>query len=51
MQTWFETKVIYVKVDDDGREVKVAESYLLDAVTFTDAEARMIKELQSIIRG
>lgn len=51
MQTWFECKVIYVKIDDDGREVKVSESYLLDAVTFTDAEARMIEQLRTMIRG
>ena len=51
MQTWFECKVIYVKIDDDGREVKVSESYLLDAVTFTDAEARMLEQLRTMIRG
>lgn len=51
MQTWFECKVIYVKIDDDGREVKASESYLLDAVTFTDAEARMIEQLRTMIRG
>lgn len=51
MQTWFECKAIFVKVDDDGREVKAAESYLLDAVSFTDAEARITEQLRSIIRG
>ena len=51
MQTWFECKVIYVKIDDDGREVKASESYLIDAVTFTDAEARMIEQLRTMIRG
>jgi len=51
MQTWFETKAVYVKIDDDGREVKVSESFLLDAVSFTDAEARMTEQLRSIIRG
>jgi len=25
MQTWFECKVKYVKIDDDGRERKVSE--------------------------
>lgn len=51
MQTWFECKVIYVKIDDDGREVKVSESYLLDAVSFTDTEARIIEQLRTMIRG
>jgi hypothetical protein len=43
--------VKYVKVDDDGRERKVSESYLVDAVTFTDAETRIIRQLQSMVRG
>jgi hypothetical protein len=51
MQTWFECKVKYVKVDDDGRERKVNEVYLVDAVTFTDAETRIIQNLQDIVRG
>lgn len=51
MQTWFEVKVKYVKVDQDGREKKVSESYLVDAVSFTDAEARTIQQMQQIIRG
>jgi len=51
MQTWFEVKVKYVKVNQDGREQKVSESYLVDAVSFTDAEARIIQQMQQIIRG
>lgn len=51
MQTWFEVKVKYIKVDQDGRERKVSESYLVDAVSFTDAETRIIQQMQQIIRG
>lgn len=51
MQTWYEVKAVYVKIDDDGREVKAAESYLLDAVSFTDAEARITEQLRTMIRG
>ncbi|MGV8091128.1 MAG: DUF4494 domain-containing protein [Mangrovibacterium sp.] len=51
MQTWFEVKVKYIKVDQDGRERKVSESYLVDAVSFTDAEARIIQQMQQMIRG
>ncbi len=51
MQTWFECKVKYVKVDDDGRERKVSEVYLVDAVTFTDAETRIIQQMQTMVRG
>ena len=51
MQTWFECKVKYVKVDQDGRERRVSESYLVDAVSFTDAETRMIEQMQQLVRG
>ncbi|MDX9882846.1 MAG: DUF4494 domain-containing protein [Prolixibacteraceae bacterium] len=51
MQTWFECKVKYIKIDEDGRERKVSENYLVDAVSFTDAETRIIKEMESNIRG
>lgn len=51
MQTWFEVKVKYVKVDQDGRERKVSESYLIDAVSFTDAETRIIQQMQQLVRG
>ncbi len=51
MQSWFECKVQYVKVDEDGRERKATENYLLDAVSFTDAEARIVKVMQSIVKG
>lgn len=51
MQTWFECKVKYVKIDEDGRERKVSENYLVDAVSFTDAEARIIKQMESYVRG
>lgn len=51
MQNWFECKAKYVKIDDDGRERKVNETYLVDAVTCTDAEARLIEQLKTMVRG
>jgi hypothetical protein len=51
MQTWFECKVKYIKIDDDGRERKVSETYLVDAVTFTDAESRIIQQIEERVRG
>lgn len=51
MQTWYEVRARYVKIDDDGREKKVSEVYLVDAVSCTDAEARLTAELQTMIRG
>lgn len=51
MQKWFKCVAQYVKIDDDGRERKVSEAYLIDAVTYTDAEARIIQQLATMVRG
>ncbi len=51
MQTWFESKAKYMKVSESGREQMVTENFLLDAVSFTDAESRMIRQMQSMVKG
>lgn len=52
MATWFECKVRYIKIDEaSGKEKKVNEPYLVDAVSFTEAESRIHKELEQMIRG
>lgn len=48
---WFEVKVKYTKVGEDGREKKVSELYLLDAMSFTEAESRIIEKLKEMIQG
>ena len=48
---WFEAKVKYVKVNEDGREKKVTESYLLDAMSYTEAESRIMREMESGVNG
>jgi hypothetical protein len=52
MNNWFECKVKYVKVDEiSGKEKKASEPYLVDAMSFTEAEARIHKELEQMISG
>ncbi len=51
MNTWFTVKVKYTKQLENGEFKKVSEPYLLAAMTFTDAEARIYEELGSLIRG
>lgn len=51
MQTWFECKAKYVKVTESGREQTITENFLLDAVSFTDAETRIIRQLEQIAKG
>ena len=46
MSNWFECKVKYQKVDENGKQKGVAENYMVDAVSFTDAEARITDELK-----
>lgn len=51
MNSWFTVKVKYTKQLDNGTFKRVSEPYLLAAMTFTDAEARIYEELGSVIRG
>ncbi len=51
MQTWFESKVKYMKVSESGSENMVTENFLLDAVSYTDAETRIIRQMQEMVRG
>ena len=44
MATWFECKVRYDKLQENTAAVKkVTESFLVDALSFTEAEARIIE--------
>lgn len=51
MNNWFEVKVKYEKIDERGAVKKVTEPYLIDAMTFTEAEARAIQELEPYLSG
>lgn len=45
MAQWFETKVRYDKTMDNGSIKKVTEAYMVDALSFTEAEARISEEI------
>lgn len=51
MHTWFECKIRYEKVAENGKNKKVTEAYIVDALSFTEAEARIIQEVATIING
>lgn len=51
MYSWFECKVKYEKVLGDGKVARQAEAYLVDALNFTEAEKRIIKEMKPFISG
>ena len=51
MSQWFECKVKYDKMMETGVQKTVTEPYLVDAVSFTEAESRITEEMQPYISG
>ncbi|MDE6853937.1 MAG: DUF4494 domain-containing protein [Muribaculaceae bacterium] len=51
MANWFECKVRYEKLQENGSVKKVNEPYLVDALSFTEAEARITEEQTPFISG
>lgn len=49
--TWFETKVRYEKTMENGLQKKVTEQYVIDALSFSEAEAKITEEMQAYISG
>lgn len=48
---WFLCKIRYEKIMEDGLQKKVTEQYVVDALSFTEAEARIIDQMKSYISG
>ena len=48
---WFEAKVRYEKVMEDGLQKKVTELYVIDALSYSEAETRIMDEMSSYISG
>ena len=51
LHNWFECKIQYEKTIENGMTKKVTEPYLVDALSFTEAEARIIEEVSPFITG
>lgn len=51
MNTWFICTIRYEKITEGGFIKKVSEKYLVDSLSFTEAEARIIKEIKPFITG
>lgn len=51
MYNYFEVTIKYEKQAEEGRIVKVSEKYLVDALSFTEAEARITEEMKLFISG
>lgn len=51
MHMFFEVRIRYEKTMENGQNKKVNEPYLVDALGFTEAEARIINEMTPFISG
>ena len=49
MNTYFICTIKYKKVADNGIEKKVSEKYIVDSLSFTEAENKIIKEMEPFI--
>ena len=48
---WFECKIRYEKMMEDGLQKKVSETYVVDALSFSEAEKCIIEEMSHFISG
>jgi len=48
---WFECRIKYEKMQEDGMQKKVSENYVVDALSFTEAEQRIMEEMSSYVSG
>ena len=48
---WFEAKIRYEKTMEDGCLKKVTETYVIDALSFGEAEKRILEEMGSYVSG
>lgn len=51
MKTWYSCKIKHTKENDDGILKQVTEAYLVDAVSYTEAETRIYEIAQEITHG
>lgn len=50
MKAWYSCKVKYQKVDQHGNQIKATDTYLIQAISYTDAETRLYEIMDQMIR-
>ena len=50
MKAWYSCKVKYQKVDQHGNQIKALDTYLIQAISYTDAETRLYEIMDQLIR-
>ena len=51
MHNWFECKIRHTRMMENGMNKRVTEPYLVDALSFTEAESRIIEEITPYMTG
>ena len=51
LRSWHECRIRYDRQEEDGKIKKVSESYLVEALTYTEVETRLFKEQGQNIHG
>ena len=51
MNSWFECRIRYEKTLENGMNKKVTKPYLVDALSFTEAESRIAEEVEPFVSG
>ena len=51
LDKWFECKVKYTKIMKNGLEKPTTETYLVDALSFSEAEGRFLEEIRPFMSG
>lgn len=49
--TWYESKIRYDKTMEDGSQKKVTETYVVNAVSWGEAEKKTAEEMASYVTG
>lgn len=48
---WYLTKIRYAKTQEDGTQKNVTETYIVDALSFTETESAILEEMKVYISG
>lgn len=49
--SWFECSVSYERTQDNGTQKRVTEKYVVEALSFTEAEANITEEISYYVSG
>jgi hypothetical protein len=48
-KVWYTCKVKYQKVDQHGNQIKASDIYLIEAISYTDAETRLYEIMEQLV--